>query len=179
MLGLLHAQGAAESNASVRLRVRSHVPGVRRDRAQAVAERIRKAKPQIETPSVGIRRWAVFKRGSAQEPPPENVGRERDVARPQARRAAVRPGCASRLGSRSDGEHVRSVYAPEPPWRIFVGVALQCERTIVLGNYSYCRAIFGSILSARRAGIYVASREVAVSTTTVTTILARSTVLTP
>jgi hypothetical protein len=31
------------------------------------------------TPSVGIRRWAVFQRGSAHEPPPEDVGRGRDV----------------------------------------------------------------------------------------------------
>ena len=79
MVGLFHAQGAAESDASVRLRVRSHVPGTRRDRAQADEAGIRKAKPQIETPSVGIRLWAVFKRGSAHEPPPENVASERDV----------------------------------------------------------------------------------------------------
>jgi hypothetical protein len=115
MVGPFHVQGAAESDASVRLRVRSHVPGTRRDRAPADEAGIRKAKPQIETPSVGIRRWAVFKRGSAHEPPPENIARERDVARPQARRAAVRPGCASGLGSRSEGEHARSIYTPEPP----------------------------------------------------------------
>ncbi len=35
MVGLFHAQGAAESNAAIRLWVRSHVPGTRRDRAQA------------------------------------------------------------------------------------------------------------------------------------------------
>jgi hypothetical protein len=45
MVGPFQAQGAAESDASVRLGVRSHVPGTRRDRAQAEAERIRKAKP--------------------------------------------------------------------------------------------------------------------------------------
>jgi hypothetical protein len=55
MVGRFQAQGAAESDASVRLRVRSHVPGMIRDRAQADEAGIRKAKPQIETPSVGIR----------------------------------------------------------------------------------------------------------------------------
>jgi hypothetical protein len=45
MLGLFHAQGAAESAASVCLGVRSHVPGTRRDRAQAEEAGIRKAKP--------------------------------------------------------------------------------------------------------------------------------------
>jgi hypothetical protein len=79
MLGPLRAQGTAESDASVRPRVRSHVPGMKGDRAQAEEAGIRKAKPQIEIPSIGIRRWAVFKRGSAHEPPPENVGRERDA----------------------------------------------------------------------------------------------------
>ncbi len=32
-----------------------------------------------EIPSVGIRLWAVFKRGPAHEPPPENVASARDV----------------------------------------------------------------------------------------------------
>ena len=45
MLGPFHAQGAAESNASVRLGVRSHVPGMRKDRAQAEEAGIKKAKP--------------------------------------------------------------------------------------------------------------------------------------
>ncbi len=44
MVGLLHAQGAAESDASVRLRGRSHVPGRKRDRAQAEEAGIKKAK---------------------------------------------------------------------------------------------------------------------------------------
>jgi hypothetical protein len=79
MWGPVHAQGAAESGASVRLGVRSHVPGTRRDRAQAEEAGIKKAKPHIETPSAGIRRWAVFERGSAHEPPPENVGSGRDA----------------------------------------------------------------------------------------------------
>ena len=79
MVGLFQAQGAAESDASVRLGVRSHVPGRKRDRAQADGAGSKKAKPPIETPSVGIRLWAVFKEGSAHDPPPENVGRERDV----------------------------------------------------------------------------------------------------
>jgi hypothetical protein len=47
MLGPFHAQGAAESDASVHLGVKSHVPGTRRDRAPADAERIRKAKPRV------------------------------------------------------------------------------------------------------------------------------------
>ena len=79
MSGPFHAQGAAESDASVRLGVRSHVPGSRKDRAQADGAGIKKAKPQIETPSVGIRLGAVFQRGSAHEPPPENVASARDV----------------------------------------------------------------------------------------------------
>jgi hypothetical protein len=92
MVGLFHAQGAAESDASVRLRVRSHVPGTRRDRAPADEAGIRKAQPPIETPSAGkgpqtrciafgnpIRLWAVFQRGSAHEPPPENVASARDA----------------------------------------------------------------------------------------------------
>jgi hypothetical protein len=92
MVGLFHAQGAAESDTSAHLGVRSHVPGTRRDRAQAEEAGTRKAKPQIETPSVGkgpqtrhiafgnpIRVWAVFQRGSAHEPPPENDASGRDV----------------------------------------------------------------------------------------------------
>jgi hypothetical protein len=105
MVGLFHAQGAAESDTSAHLGVRSHVPGTRRDRAQAEEAGTRKAKPQIETPSVGkgpqtrhiafgkgshrrnraggdpnpIRVWAVFQRGSAHEPPPENEASGRDV----------------------------------------------------------------------------------------------------
>jgi hypothetical protein len=51
MLGLFHAQRAAESDASVRLGVRSHVPGTRRDRAQAEEAGSKKAKRPIETPS--------------------------------------------------------------------------------------------------------------------------------
>jgi hypothetical protein len=45
MVGLFQARGAAESDASVRLGVRSHVPGTRRDRAQAEEAGNRKAKP--------------------------------------------------------------------------------------------------------------------------------------
>jgi hypothetical protein len=70
MVGPFHAPGAAEPHASVCLGVRSHVPGTRRDRAPADEAGIRKAKPPIETPSVGIRSWAVFQRGSAHEPSP-------------------------------------------------------------------------------------------------------------
>ncbi len=49
------------------------------------------------TASVGIRLWAVFKEGSAHEPPPENVASERDA-----------------VEILDYGEHVRNVYAPEP-----------------------------------------------------------------
>ncbi len=45
MSGPVQPQGAADSDASARLRVRSHVPGTRRDRAQADEAGIRKAKP--------------------------------------------------------------------------------------------------------------------------------------
>ncbi len=47
MVGPFHAPGAAESDASVRLCVRSHVPGTKRDRAQAEEVAIKKAKPRI------------------------------------------------------------------------------------------------------------------------------------
>jgi hypothetical protein len=47
MLGPFHAQGAAASETSVRLGVRSHVPGMRRDRAPAEEAGIKKAKPRI------------------------------------------------------------------------------------------------------------------------------------
>ncbi len=79
MSGPVQAQGAAESDASVRLWARSHVPGTRRDRAPADEAGIKQAKPPVETPSVGIRLWAVFQRDSAHEPSPENVGRGRDA----------------------------------------------------------------------------------------------------
>jgi hypothetical protein len=45
MVGPFHAPGAAESDASVRLGGRSHVPGMRTDRAQAEEAGIKKAKP--------------------------------------------------------------------------------------------------------------------------------------
>ncbi len=47
MWGPFHAPGAAESDASVRLEVRSHVPGTRRDRAPAEEAGSKKAKPCI------------------------------------------------------------------------------------------------------------------------------------
>jgi len=94
-VGPLQAQGAAESDASVRLGVRSRVPGTRRDRAQAEGAGIKKAEPPIETLSAGIRLWAVFQRGSAHEPPPENVARGRDaiemLGRRQVRAQRLRP----------------------------------------------------------------------------------------
>jgi hypothetical protein len=79
MWGPILVQAAAESDASAHLGVRSHVPGMQSDRAQAEKVGSRKAKPPAETPSVEIHLWAVFQRGSAHEPPPKNVGRERDV----------------------------------------------------------------------------------------------------
>ncbi len=47
MVGRFQAQGAADSDASVRLRVRSHVPGTRRDRAQAEEAGKKKAELSI------------------------------------------------------------------------------------------------------------------------------------
>ena len=47
MLESFQAPGAAESDASVRLRIRSHVPGMRRHRAQAEEAGIKKAKPSM------------------------------------------------------------------------------------------------------------------------------------
>ena len=47
MVGLFHAQGAAESDASVRLRVRSHVPGTRRDWARAEEAAVKKFEIRI------------------------------------------------------------------------------------------------------------------------------------
>jgi hypothetical protein len=47
MVGPFQAQAAAESDASAHLGVRSHVPGRKRDRAQADEAGIRKAKPCI------------------------------------------------------------------------------------------------------------------------------------
>lgn len=47
MVGPFQAQGAAESDASVRLRGRSHVPGTRSDRTQVDEAGVKKAKPCI------------------------------------------------------------------------------------------------------------------------------------
>ncbi len=47
MVGLVHASGAADADASVRLGVRSHVPGMTRDRAQADEAAIKKAKLKV------------------------------------------------------------------------------------------------------------------------------------
>jgi hypothetical protein len=113
MLGPFYVQGAAESDASVRLAVgannhspvRSHVPGTRRDRAPADGAGIKKGLAVAETPSEGkgpqtrciafgkgshrrnraggdpnpIRLWAVFKKGPAHDPLPENPGTGREV----------------------------------------------------------------------------------------------------
>jgi hypothetical protein len=92
MWGPFRVQGAAESDASVRLGVGSHVPGRRSDRAQADEERIKKGIAVVETPSEGmgpqtrriafgnpIRLWAVFKKGPVHGPLPENPESEREV----------------------------------------------------------------------------------------------------
>jgi hypothetical protein len=99
MWGPFHAQGTAESDASVRLRVRSHVPGIERDRAQAEEAGIRKAKPPIETPSV--------------EPAPAPAGESADGpssqrVRPMNRLRRTSKVKATSLGSRTDGEYVRT-----------------------------------------------------------------------
>ncbi len=57
----------------------------------------KKAKPPMVTPSAGIHLWAVCKKGSAHDPPPENVATGRDaVGIPERRRARA------------------YIYAPEP-----------------------------------------------------------------
>jgi hypothetical protein len=99
MLGPFHVQGAAESDAPVRLGVRAHVPGTRRDRAQADEERIKKGLAVVETPSEGIRLWAVFKKR----------------VRPMARFRRTPERDARLLGSWSCGQDVRSVSPLEPP----------------------------------------------------------------
>jgi hypothetical protein len=130
MVGLFHAQGTAESDAAdaarVRSRsgvwlaagmaihlgvsdrpsVRSHVPGTRRDRAQAEEAGIRKAKPQIETPSV--------------EPAPAPAGESADGPsskgiRPMNRLRRTPEVDATLLGCWTRGGYARRVYAPEPP----------------------------------------------------------------
>jgi hypothetical protein len=57
------------------------VPGTRRDRAQADEERIKKGFAVVGTPSEGIRQWAVFQKGAAHDPLPENPGTAREVVR--------------------------------------------------------------------------------------------------
>ncbi len=55
------------------------MPGRRRDRAQADEERIKKGLAVVETPSEGIRLGAVFQKGPAHDPLPENPGMGREV----------------------------------------------------------------------------------------------------
>jgi len=98
-VGLFHAQGAAESDTSVRLRVGSHVPGRKRDRAQVDEAGIRKAKPPIETPSV--------------EPAPAPAGESADGpssrrVRPMNRLRRTPEGNATLLGFWTGGEQVRT-----------------------------------------------------------------------
>jgi hypothetical protein len=98
MVGPLHAQRAAESNASVRLGVRSHVPGRKRDRAQAEEAGIKKAKPGI----------GLLPQESAYGPSSKGV-------RPMNRLRRTSQVHATWLGCWTGGGYVRSVYAPEPP----------------------------------------------------------------
>jgi hypothetical protein len=116
MVAPFHAQRAAESDASVRLRVRSHVPGRRRDRAQAEEAGIQKAKPGI-----GLVPQESAYGPSSQEVRPMN--RLRRTSQVHATLPAPRPegprcgrSCASGLGCGTGGAHVRRVYVPEPPW---------------------------------------------------------------
>jgi hypothetical protein len=107
MVGPFHAQRAAESDASVRLGVRSHVPGTRRNRAPADEAGIRKAKPCLNrTPS----------QESADGPSAKRV-------RPMNRLRRTSQMNATWLGCRTGGRYVRSVYAPEPRlcacWRVW------------------------------------------------------------
>jgi hypothetical protein len=130
MVGLFRARGTAESDAadaararsrsrvwlaagmaihlgvSDRPSVRSHVPGTRRDRAQADEAGIKKAKPPIETPSI--------------EPAPAPAGESAygpssKGVRPMNRLRRTSRVHATWLGCWTRGGHVRSVYAPEPP----------------------------------------------------------------
>jgi hypothetical protein len=98
MAGPFHAPGAAESDAAVRLGVRSHVPGIRRDRAPAEAAGSRKAKP-----AVGL-------------PPQESAdGPSAKEVRPMNRLRRTSQVHATWLGCWTGGGHMRSVHAPEPP----------------------------------------------------------------
>ncbi len=88
------ARGAAESDASVRprraaaLRAASKITRARNQKRPGTSGGGRKQEGEAlnQTPSVGIRLWAVLQRGSAHEPPPENVGRERDAVGMRDRR---------------------------------------------------------------------------------------------
>jgi hypothetical protein len=124
MVGPFQAPGAAESDASVRLRGRSHVPGTRRNRAQAEEAGIWKAKlkvgllpkerdpkrdasrlgraPTGETEPVGTRTQSAYGPSSAEIRPMNRLRRTSAVD-------------ATLLGCGSGGGNVRSVYAPEPP----------------------------------------------------------------
>jgi hypothetical protein len=111
MVGPFQAQGAAESDASVRLYGRSHVPGTKRDRAQADEARIKKAKPPIETPSA--------------EPAPALAGESADGpsakgVRPMNRLRRTSAVDATWLGCWTGGGSVRSVHAPEPPFGFMI-----------------------------------------------------------
>jgi hypothetical protein len=68
MLGPFQAPGAAESDASVRPRVRSHVPGTRRDRAQADEAGDKKAESRIRLLPKESAYGLSSKGGSAHEP---------------------------------------------------------------------------------------------------------------
>ncbi len=137
MLGLLHVQGAAESDASVRLGVRSHVPGTRRDRAQAEEAALKKLEIRISTTSCCPVSFGQF------ETNPKGQDGRRLEAGPAGgasvlvigvldfefvsdlvlrisdfltlnRLRRTSQGNATWLGCWTGGGYVRSVYAPEP-----------------------------------------------------------------
>jgi hypothetical protein len=98
MWGPILVQGAAESDASAHLGVRSHVPGTRRDRAQAEEAGIGKAKPHRR----------LVPKESAYGPSSKRV-------RPMTRFRRTPERDARSLGSGSCGQDVRRVYPLDPP----------------------------------------------------------------
>ncbi len=98
MVGPFQAQGAAESDASVRLGVRSHVPGRTGNRAQAEEAGIWKAKLKVGL----LPKESAYGPSSAEVRPMNRLRRTPEVD-------------ATWLGGGSGGGNVRSVYASEPP----------------------------------------------------------------
>jgi hypothetical protein len=128
MLGPFHAQGAAESDAAVRLGVRSHVPGTRRDRAQAEEVAVKKleiriSKFETNPKDQNGRKLEAGPAGGASvlgigvldfEFVLDFVLRISDSLTLNRLRRTPE-GNAMWLGCWTGGEHVRSIHAPEPP----------------------------------------------------------------